>query len=181
MPRPDLRRAGVGLMALLVLVGCGGDDGDGSGATSTTRLDPGVTFTDDITVPSSAAPGTPSTTTPPAEVETRPGEVPGRFPASFPVPDRAAVEVGSVGRAEGELRLAVDYTIDRGRPQEVFAFYRDAITEAGFSVLLEDSDGRGQDFVGQLVFETDTYVGNVLVSGDGERGVLLTLTATLPD
>jgi hypothetical protein len=66
-------------------------------------------------------------------------------------------------------------------PAEVFAFYEDAVADGGWNVLLKDTDGQGQDFIGQLVFETDTYVGNVLVSGDGDAGVLLTLTATVPD
>jgi hypothetical protein len=97
------------------------------------------------------------------------------------VPDGAVVEVGSVGRAEGELRLAVDYSLAAADPGETFDFYADAVDEAGWSVLLTDTDGEGQDFIGQLVFETDRFVGNVLVSGDGGNGVLLTLTATIPD
>jgi hypothetical protein len=167
------------LVAAVALAGCADDGaGEDAGTTSTVSLDPGVTFTDDVTVPSS---GAPTTTMRPGEVVSVPNEVPEQFPANFPVPEQAEVEVGSTGRAEGELRVAVDYAIDDERPQAVFDFYRTAIGEAGFAVLLEDSDGRGQDFVGQLVFETDTYVGNVLVSGDGDRGVLLTLTATMPD
>ena len=170
------------LVAVVALVGCGDDGaGEDAGTTSTSSLDPGVTFTDDVTVPSSGAPGAPTTTMRPGEVVSVPNEVPEQFPANFPVPEAAEVEVGSTGRAEGELRVAVDYAIDDERPQAVFDFYRTAIDQAGFAVLLEDSDGQGQDFVGQLVFETDTYVGNVLVSGDGDRGVLLTLTATMPD
>ena len=48
-------------------------------------------------------------------------------------------------------------------------------------MLLDESDGRGRQLIGQIVFETDTYIGNVLVSGDGANGVLLTLTATMPE
>ncbi len=182
MPRVDPRWGGAVLVAALTLVGCGDDGGGAAGGTTTTlTLDPGVTFSDDVTVPSSGPPGSPTTTIRSGEVVSVPNEVPEAFPRSFPVPEGAEVEVGSTGRAEGELRLAVDYAIADERPQAVFDFYRDAVDEAGFAVLLEDSDGQGQDFVGQLVFETDTYVGNVLISGDGGRGVLLTLTATMPD
>lgn len=171
------------LVAGLLLAGCG-DDGGGPGETApteTTTLDPGVAFESDVTAPTTAAPGAPTTTVPEAaDVESRPGEVPSEFPSGFPVPDVAVVEIGSVGRAEGELRVAVDYAVD-DEPSEVLDFYRDAVADAGHDVLLDDDDGAGQQFIGQLVFETDTYVGNVLVSGDGADGTLLTLTATLPD
>ncbi len=75
----------------------------------------------------------------------------------------------------------MDYTIADELPAVVHDFYRDAVDEAGFTVLLDSDDGRGADYVGQMVFETTTFIGNVLVSGDGADGVLLTLTATLPD
>ena len=107
--------------------------------------------------------------------------MPDRFPGRFPVPDGAEVEVGSSGHAEGELRLSVDYTIADEDPAAVMDFYRDAVTQAGYSILLDEEAGTGRDYVGTLVFETDTYVGNVLVSADGRRDVLLSLTATLPD
>jgi hypothetical protein len=164
-----------------LLAGCGGDDGDAAStpSTETTTLDPGVTFENDVTVPTGTGPTT--TTAAPADVVSRPGEVPNQFPESFPVPDGAEVEIGSVGQAEGEIRMAVDYTIANEDPAAVMDFYRQAVDDAGFSVLLDDDDGTGRNFVGTLVFETDTYIGNVLVSGDGSRGVLLSLTATLPD
>jgi hypothetical protein len=132
-------------------------------------------------VPTTGAPGAPTTTAAPGEVETTPREVPDEFPRGFPVPDGATVEVGSTGTAEGERRVAVDYSIERADPAETFAFYEDAADEGGWNVLLNDTDSQGQQFVGQLVFETDTFVGNVLVTGDGHTGVLLTLTATMPD
>jgi hypothetical protein len=168
----------VPLVALLA--GCSGDDGDTAGSTSTetSSLDPGVTFDDDVTVPS--GPGA-STTVPSGEVESQPGEVPNRFPRHFPVPDGAEVEIGSSGHAEGELRLSVDYTIADEEPAAVMDFYRNAVGEAGYSILLDEEAGTGRDYIGTLVFETDTYVGNVLVSADGRRDVLLSLTATLPD
>lgn len=172
------------LVAGLLLAGCGDDGGGGGGeasSTETTTLDPGVTFETDVTAPTTAAPGAGTTTVPEAlDVESEPGAVPGEFPGDFPVPEDAVVEVGSVGRAEGELRVAVDYAVDAD-PAEVLDFYRDAVDEAGHDVLLDDDDGTGRQFIGQLVFETDTYVGNVLVSADGADGTLLTLTATLPD
>lgn len=169
----------VPLVALLA--GCTGEDGDtaGSTATATSTLDPGVTFEDDVTVPSGSGA---STTVPPAgEVESTPGQVPDRFPRHFPVPDGAEVELGSAGHAEGELRLSVDYAIADEDPTAVMDFYREALAEAGYSILLDDEAGAGRDYIGTLVFETDTYVGNVLVSADGRRDVLLSLTATLPD
>jgi hypothetical protein len=175
------------LAAALLLGACSGDDDGASGTaedtTSTSSLDPGVTFEDDVTVPTDAG-GQPSATTAPVDpddVVSVPREVPEDFPADFPVPDDAAVEIGSVGSAEGEQRFAVDYTIARTDPADTFAFYEDAVDEAGWNVLLRDTDAEGQDFIGQLVFETDTFIGNVLVSGDGTGGVLLTLTATMPD
>lgn len=177
----------MGLVAVL-LAGCSGDDGGDGAATSateTTTLDPGVTFDQDVTVPSAVPPGdtanpaTPPTTEPPVQTEV--GEVPARFPDTFPVPEGAEVEVGSIGRVEGELRLAVDYTIADQTPAAIHDFYRDEIDRAGFSVLLDSDSGQGPDYIGQLVFETDTFIGNVLVAGDGGDGVLLTLTATLPD
>jgi hypothetical protein len=176
------RRAALGLAAVLFVVGCSDDGGDDtSAATSTSSVDPGVTFENDVTVPTTAAPGAPTTTADPGEVQTTPREVPEEFPRRFPVPEGAVVEVGSTGAAEGERRVAVDYSIEDAEPAETFAFYEDAADEGGWNVLLNDTDGRGQSFVGQLVFETDTFVGNVLVSGDGGAGVLLTLTATMPD
>lgn len=185
MPRRRALAAAVLAAALLSACG-GGDDGDSAPpATETTTLDPGVTFDQDVTVPSALPPGgtanpaTPPTTEPPVHTEV--GEVPARFPDTFPVPERAEVEVGSVGQVEGELRLAVDYAIADETPAAVHDFYRDAIDEAGFTVLLDSDDGRGADYIGQMVFETDTFIGNVLVSGDGADGVLLTLTATIPD
>lgn len=176
----------VGLAAVL-LTGCSGDDGgeETTPASETTTLDPGVTFDQDVTVPSAVPPGgtpnpaTPPTTEPPVQTEV--GEVPARFPDTFPVPEGAEVEVGSVGQVTGELRLAVDYAIADETPAVVHDFYRDAIDQAGFTVLLDSDDGQGADYIGQMVFETDTYIGNVLVSGDGADGVLLTLTATIPD
>ncbi len=177
----------MGLLAVL-LAGCSGDDGGDDAATSateTTTLDPGVTFDQDVTVPSAVPPGdtanpaTPPTTEPPVQTEV--GEVPARFPDTFPVPEGAEVEVGSIGRVEGELRLAVDYTVPEATPADIHAFYRDAVDQAGFTVLLDSDSGQGADYIGQMVFETDTFVGNVLVSGDGADGVLLTLTATIPD
>ncbi len=169
----------------VLLTACGGDDGGGdadSPSTETTTLDPGVTFDEDVTVPSSGAPGgTTTVTTQPRGRRPRSARCPPAFPESFPVPEGAEVEVGSVGQAEGELRLAVDYTIADEDPAAVHDFYRDAIAEAGFTVLLDSDDGRRADYIGQMVFETDTYIGNVLVSGDGGDGVLLTLTATVPD
>jgi len=75
----------------------------------------------------------------------------------------------------------VDYTIADQTPAAIHDFYRDEIDQAGFSVLLDSDSGQGPDYIGQLVFETDTFIGNVLVAGDGADGVLLTLTATLPD
>jgi hypothetical protein len=178
------RSAVAGLVLAALLLGACSDDGGDSSAgstTSTASLDPGVTFEDDITVPTTAVPGATTTTAAPGEVESTPRQVPRRFPDDFPVPEGAEVEIGSVGHADGELRLAVDYSIARTDPADTFAFYEDAVDEAGWNVLLDDTDGEGQDFIGQLVFETDTYIGNVLVSGDGSRGVLLTLTATMPD
>jgi hypothetical protein len=170
------------LAAALLLGACSDDGGSADeAATSTSSLDPGVTFEDDVTVPTTAAPGATTTTAAPGEVETTPREVPEAFPEDFPVPEDATIEVGSVGSAEGEQRVAVDYSIARADPSEVFAFYEDAVGQAGWNVLLRDTDSQGQQFIGQLVFETDTFVGNVLVSGDGARGVLLTLTATMPD
>jgi hypothetical protein len=170
-------------VAVALLLGACSDDDGGSaeGATSTASLDPGVTFENDVTVPTTGAPGAPTTTARPGEVQTIPREVPAAFPRRFPVPDGAVVEVGSVGTAAGERRVAVDYALADTSPAEVFAFYEDAVADGGWNVLLKDTDGQGQDFIGQLVFETDTYVGNVLVSGDGDAGVLLTLTATMPD
>ena len=180
-----MSRAGslaLGLAALLVLAGCSDDDGGSDeSATSTSSVDPGVTFENDVTVPTTAAPGAPTTTVAPGDVQTTPRQVPEEFPRGFPVPEDAVVEVGSTGTAEGERRVAVDYAIERADPAEVFAFYEDAAAEGDWNVLLNDTDGEGQDFVGQLVFETNAYVGNVLVSGNGARGVLLTLTATMPD
>jgi hypothetical protein len=176
--------------ALLVAVGalllgaCSDDDGGSSAATSTSSLDPGVTFEDDITVPTNTD-GEPTATTvavDPADVETTPREVPDEFPESFPVPDDATVEVGSVGHATGELRVAADYSLADADPADTLDFYRDAIARHDdWNLLLDDADGRGQELIGQLVFETNSYVGNVLVSGDGDAGVLLTLTATLPE
>lgn len=178
MPRAA---AGV-LLAAVLLAGCG-DDGGGSAtpASATTTLDPGVTFDQDVTVPSTVPEGATTTVTTEPPVQTEVGEVPPRFPEEFPVPERAEVEVGSVGRVEGELRLAVDYTIADESPAAVHEFYRNAVDDAGFAVLLDSDNGRGANYIGQLVFETDTFIGNVLVSGDGADGVLLTLTATLPD
>jgi hypothetical protein len=175
----------MGVAVVLLLGACSGDDdGSAGGATSTSSLDPGVTFENDVTVPSTAAPGRPGATTTTAatgDVATVPREVPAGFPTNFPVPDDAVVEVGSTGAVEGEQRFAVDYSIAATNPADVFAFYTEAIAEAGHSVLLSDTDGNGQSFIGQLVFETNAYIGNVLVSGDGDAGVLLTLTATAPD
>ena len=169
----------VPLVALLA--GCSGDDGDaaGSDSTATSTLDPGVTFEDDVTVPSGS--GASTTVPPEGDVVSVPGQVPDRFPGRFPVPDGAEVEIGSSGHAEGELRLSVDYTIAGEDPAAVMDFYRDAVTQAGYSILLDEESGTRRDYVGTLVFETDTYVGNVLVSADGRRDVLLSLTATLPD
>lgn len=171
-------------VAATLLAGCRGDDGGGDQATpasETTTLDPGVTFDQDVAVPSAVPPGGTTTATTEPRVQTEVGEVPDRFPDTFPVPEGAEVEIGSVGQAEGELRLAVDYAIADESPSAVHAFYRDAIDEAGFTVLLDSDDGQGADYIGQMVFETDTFIGNVLVSGDGATGVLLTLTATVPD
>lgn len=170
-------------VALVVVpAGCGGDDGDeATPASETTTLDPGVTFDQDVTVPSSVPPGATTTATTQPPVQTDVGEVPDRFPDTFPVPEGAEVEVGSVGQVQGELRLAVDYAIADQTPAAVHDFYRDAVDDAGFTVLLDSDDGQGADYIGQMVFETDTYIGNVLVSGDGADGVLLTLTATIPD
>ena len=177
----------MGLVAVL-LAGCSGDDGGDDAATSateTTTLDPGVTFDQDVTVPSAVPPGdTANPATPPSAeppVQTEAGVVPDEFPAAFPLPEGAEVEVGSIGRVEGELRLAVDYTMADQTPAAIHDFYRDEIDRAGFSVLLDSDSGQGPDYIGQLVFETDTFIGNVLVAGDGGDGVLLTLTATLPD
>jgi hypothetical protein len=179
-----MRRALAGaVLAAALLAGCG-DDGGGESATpasETTTLDPGVTFDQDVTVPDAAPQGATTTVTTDPPVQTEAGEVPPRFPAGFPVPEGAEVEVGSVGRVEGELRLAVDYTIADELPVAVHEFYRDAVDEAGFTVLLDSDDGRGANYIGQMVFETAAFIGNVLVSGDGADGVLLTLTATLPD
>jgi hypothetical protein len=170
----------VGAIIVAAVTGCSDDGGETTSPTSTSSLDPGVTFENDVTVPTTAVPGATTTTAAPGEVQTTPREVPDEFPQGFPVPDGAEVEVGSTGTAEGERRVAVDYAIEQADPAEVFAFYEAAADEGGWNVLLNDTDGQGQQFVGQLVFETDTYVGNVLVSGDGGRGVLLTLTATMP-
>lgn len=174
-----MRASAALLAAALLLAGCSGDDAP-EAATSTSTLDPGVTFEDDVTVPTTATPGATTTTTRPADVQTQPRQVPEEFPDDFPVPEDVTVEVGAVGRADGELRVSVDHSIARADPAEVFAFYQDAVEQAGWSVLLDDTEGQGRQFIGQLVFETDAYVGNVLVSGDGGRGVLLTLTATMP-
>jgi hypothetical protein len=153
----------------LLAAGCGDD---GGAATETTTLDPGVTFEDEVTVPTGSVP--------PGTVRSEPGEIPPDFPEDFPLPEGADVELGSVGEAEGEVRLAVDLSIEEGDPAEVLAFYRDAVADAGFAVLLDEEDGQGSRLVGQLVFETDEYVGSVLISGDGEGGVLVSLTATAP-
>jgi len=178
------RFALVGLTALLVAGGCSDDDAS-EATTSTSSLDPGVTFEDDVTVPTDPSGSVVTTTVPVGtdDVETFPRQVPDEFPADFPTPalDDATLEVGSVSRVEGELRVAVDWSIAGGDPFQVYDDELRAIDQAGLPVLLDDSDGEGQEFVGQIVFETDTYVGNVLVSGDGADGVLLTLTATLPD
>ena len=171
--------------AALLAAGCGDrDDGDASATTDSVTLDPGVTFEDEVTVPTDAAgrPDPTATSMPTgAEVTTEVGQVPDRFPADFPIPEGAEVEIGSVGRAQGELRLSADFRMAESAPADVADFYREAIAEAGFAVLLDEQAGAGSGFVGQFAFETDAYVGNVLVSGDGEDGVLLVLTATLPD
>ena len=179
-----LRADVLALAGLLLLGACSDDDGGSAQPTSTSSLDPGVTFEDDVTVTTDASGSVVTTTVPiePDDVESTPREVPEEFPADFPLPgDDALVEVGTVGRAEGELRVSVDYSIERGDPFQTYDDYLRAIDQGGWPVLLDDSDGEGQEFVGQIVFETDAYVGNVLVSGDGDAGVLLSLTATLPD
>lgn len=177
------RRPWFALVPLVgLLAGCSGDDGGAANtsSTETTTLDPGVTFEEDVTVPT--GPGAATTTTVlPGDVVSQPGQVPNQFPGSFPVPEGAEVEIGSVGHAEGEVRLAVDYTVADEDPAAVMDFYREAVADAGFSVLLDDEDGTRRDYIGTLVFETDTYIGNVLASADGAHGVLLSLTATLPD
>ncbi len=178
---PTRRAQAAVVLAGLALAACGDDGGSATPSTATTTLDPGVTFDQDVTVPSSAAGGATTTVTTTPPVQTEAGEVPPRFPESFPVPEGAEVEVGSVGQAPGELRLAVDFSVADESPAAVHDFYRHAIDDAGHAVLLDSDDGHGADYVGQMVFETDTYIGNVLVSGDGADGVLLTLTATLPD
>jgi hypothetical protein len=180
---PMRRTPAVAILVAALVAGCG-DDGGGVSApapSETTTLDPGVTFDQDVTVPSTVREGATTTVAAEPPVQTEVGEVPPQFPAGFPVPDGAEVEVGSIGRVEGELRLAVDYTIADELPAVVHEFYRDAVDEAGFTVLLDSDDGRRGDYIGQMVFETATFIGNVLVSGDGADGVLLTLTATLPD
>jgi hypothetical protein len=176
------RVSGLLLAGALLLGACSDDDGSGA-TTSTSSLDPGVTFEEDITVPTDPSGRPTATTVPidPGEVETLPREVPEQFPQNFPVPEGAVVEVGSVGHAEGELRVAVDYSLAGATPAEILDFYRQEIGERGWAVLLDESDGRGRQLIGQIVFETDTYIGNVLVSGDGANGVLLTLTATMPE
>jgi len=181
---PTRKALAAAALATILRAACGGDDDGGEAATpasETTTLDPGVTFDQDVTVPTTAVPGATTTVTTEPPVQTEVGEVPARFPESFPVPEGAEVEVGSVGQVPGELRLAVDFTVDDESPAAVHEFYRDAVAEAGYTVLLDSDDGQGADYIGQMVFETDTYIGNVLVSGDGANGVLLTLTATIPD
>ena len=175
---------GAVLRAAGLLLGACSDDGGSAEPTSTSSLDPGVTFEDDITVPTDDSGQAVATTVPvdPADVESTPREVPDEFPENFPVPERATVEVGSVGHGDNELRVATEYVLADADPAETLDFYRDAIARHDdWSLLLDDADGEGQELIGQLVFETNTYVGNVLVSGDGDAGVLLTLTATLPE
>lgn len=188
MQSDRLRRwpAAVGAVAagLVLLTAACGDDGGGEGAVATTTtatLDPGVTFPDTTTTTAPAAtPGSSTTTTAPAQVESVPGEVPGGFPADFFVPEGAVVEVGSSGRAQGERRFAVDYRVDAS-PRSVHQDYQDALDTPGVTVLVDDESGSGDDYVAQLVFETDAYVGSVLIGGDGAGATILTLTATLPD
>lgn len=183
--RSRRRRLGVAAVgtALVVLVGCGGDDGGGpegtgTAPTTTAPLDPGVTFPEDAPTTSERPPG-PGPGPGPGEVVSEPGAVPDGFPVDFPVPEGAEVEVGTSGRAQGELRFAVDYRVDDD-PEAVHRFYRAAVDDEGWAVLIDDDDGSGDGYVGQLVFESDTFVGSVLIAGiDGET--LLTLTATLPD
>jgi hypothetical protein len=174
---------GVAVAAAALLAACGGDDGGGPEATApapttTIPLDPGVTFPEDAPT-TTGPPASPGSGPGPGEVVSEPGEVPDGFPADFPVPEGAEVEVGTSGRAQGELRFAVDYRVDDD-PAAVHRFYRAAVDEEGWAVLIDDDDGTGDDYVGQLVFESDTFVGSVLIAGtDGDT--LLTLTATLPD
>jgi hypothetical protein len=155
------------LVTLLVTAACAGGDREPE-STTTTAGDAGVAFPDPVTVPPTDA-STSSTTVDP-QVTLSPG-APRGFPADFPRPDDAEVLVGSATMVGEDRVLSIDLTTT-DTVDDVTGFYRGAVDDAGFTLLFDAADN--------LRFETDDYVGDVLVTASGGT-TTIALTATLPD
>ena len=143
--------------------GCGGDDEPSGGSVP---VDTGVTFPDTVTLPD----GSPATTTATGDLEIT-GSLPPGFPDDFPLPDGARIEFGSATVVGNDDVRSVDLAVP-GDVVAVAQFYRDVIEDSGFAVLYDE--------IGNLRFETDSFVGDVLISARDEDTVNLVLTATSP-
>lgn len=156
------RRLLLAMMLAVPVAGCGDD-----GATATTApADTGVTFPDEVTLPD----GSPAPTTGADDLEIT-GSLPPGFPDDFPLPDGARIEFGSATVVGNDDVRSVDLAVP-GDAVAVAEFYRGVIDDAGFAVLYDE--------IGNLRFETDTFVGDVLISARDEDTVNLVLTATSP-
>jgi hypothetical protein len=138
-----------------------------------------VTGPDGVTGPTTAAGATAPATSAGAAPDPSIGSgAPRGFPDDFPRPDDAEPVVGSatiVGE-DRVLSLELAASDDLAR---VVAFFRRAIDDAEFAVLLDQADGPNRTGSANLRFATDDYVGDVLITAT-PGGTSIVLTATLP-
>jgi hypothetical protein len=176
--RPGRWRLTLAAAGILALTACGGD-AEPDSAPDAGPPDTGVTFPNQVTVPTSVADGTASTTTTGAEsdIDVSTG-APRGFPTDFPRPDEADVVVGSATIVGEDRVLSLDLTTSRGL-DEVVAFFRDAVGEADFAVLFDELDEQGRPPSADLRFETEEYVGDVFMTST-DLGTSIVLTATMP-
>lgn len=167
--RKVIATTAVGVLAIVGLAACGGDDGSVSvekdGTSVKVDKDGGK-----VTVESEDGKGTFS-----AGDET---EVPESFPSAVPLPD-GKLSVSLDGERDGKQYFTLTYSVDEDDVDDVFSDYRDALEDAGFDLGDRSSyEGGGGAFASIQAKSSEWEVVAVKVASGGADGSGISVTVT---
>lgn len=169
--RKVIATTAVGVLAIVGLAACGGDDDSVSverdGTSVKVDKDDGK-----VTVKSEDGKGSFS-----AGEKT---EVPDSFPSDVPLPDEGKLTLALENERDGEQSFSLTYVVDNDDADDVFSDYRDALKDAGFDLGDSSSyQGGGGSFSSIEAESSEWKVVAVKVasgSGKNESGISITVT-----